>query len=539
MSTHRHINAICLVVLVFTLALTVLFMNGKALGLQTVTEAEAIENADSPWFTANDRYGDWSTNGATRISLEGGKASVKGGGAYAYDRDVHIVSAGRYLISGSLDDGSIVVDTDSEAKVWILLCGADIRCSDSACIRVEQAEKVFLTLAEGSGNRLETLGFGEEALSAGVDGALFSRDDLALNGKGSLEVRCAGANGIVSNDDLLIAGGRITVSAGGDGLHANDALRIGDASLTIDAGDDGISLTGEESGLILVSGSVNLRSGDKGLAAGDSVLLLGGDLTIDAGSDGINAAGTLRLEGGSLRVAARDDGIHADTAVEIAGGTLNIPDCREGIEAKTIDISGGELDIRPLDDGLNANGSPETEETWIHVSGGSLSVVNQTARNADGLDSNGDILVSGGSIRVSMLNSGANRALDCGSEDGGVMRIGGGDVVACGSFSPAESFDPDSTQCAILYNIRRGIPGGTELRLEDGKGSVLLEYEVPCSFSSVVLSCPELKVGKTYRLVIGDLADEITLTETSSAFGDVESEGFAGPMTRTNLGYAG
>ena len=525
--------------LVFTLALTVLFMNGRSFGLRTVTEAEAEEDADSLWFTANDRNGDWSIDGATKISLEGGKAVVRGGGAYFYDRNVIITGPGRYVISGTLDDGSVVVDTDSEAKVWIRLNGADIRCSDSACIRVEQAEKVFLTLEEGTANRLETSGFSDAALEDGVDGALFSRDDLALNGKGSLEVRSSGANGIVSNDDLLIADGNITVSADGDGIHANDALRIGDASLTISAGDDGIALTGPESGLIVVSGRVNLRSGDNGLAAGDSVLLLGGDLTIDAGSDGVNAAGTVRLEDGSLTVTARDDGIHADTAVEIAGGTLNIPDCYEGIEAKTIDISGGETDIRPVDDGMNANGNPEREETWIHISGGSASVVNETARDTDGLDSDGDILVSGGSLRVSMLNSGSNNALDFGAEIGGVMQISGGDVVACGSFSSAKSFGSGSTQYSILYNIRRGIAGGTELRLEDDKGSILLEYEVPCSFSSVVLSCPEMKAGRTYRLVIGDLSDEITLAEVSSAFGDAESSGFDGPMTSSNLGFGG
>ncbi len=493
MSTHRHIDAICIFVLICTLALTILFMNGRALGLQTPAEVEAGENAESPWFTANDRDGSWRSEGATRILLNGSEAVVRGGGAFVYGKTVFITGPGRYVVSGTLEDGRLVVDANSESKVWIRLSGADIRCSDDACIRVEQAEKVFLTLAEGTVNRLETRGFGDEVLAAGVDGTLFSRDDLALNGTGSLEVLAACENGIVSNDDLIIAGGSITVTADGDALHANDTLRIADADLTLSAGDDGIALTGVESGLILASCTVTVQSGDKGLAAGDSVLMLGGTVNLNAGADGIGAAGTVRIEDGTLQICSRDDGIHADTAVEIAGGTLRISDCWEGIEARLIDVSGGETFIASRDDGLNANGSAGFS----------------TGRDADGFDSNGDILISGGHVCVSMLNSGSTKALDYGSENGGVLNISGGEVIACGSDSLDEGFGEGSEQGLIHYLSRRGVPGGTVIRLEDGAGTLLLEYEVPCSFSSAVLSCPSLQKGETYRLIIGDRSEEV------------------------------
>ena len=607
MSTHRHIDAICLVILLLMLLITLLFMNGKALGLRTIAEVEAEENEASLYFTANELNGDWSTDGAARISLLGSRAAVMGGGAYVYDGNVIIKSAGRYVVSGTLDNGSIVVDADSTSKVWIRLNSAELNCSDDACIRIEQAEKVFLTTEQGTENSLTTSGFSETAQADNVDGALFSRDDLTLNGAGSLTVRTVGANGIVSNDDLMITGGTIRVVADGDALHANDALRITDAKLELEAGDDGINLTGEESGLILCSGSITVKSGDKGLAAGDSVLILGGDLEIEAGTDGINATGTVRTEGGNLTITAGDDGIRADTAVEIAGGTIRIPSCYEGIEARTIDVSGGDISILPEDDGMNANGNSggfgggpggfggqpggfggerprtaegerpegerpeipggerpqvpdenrpsmpegeppvmpadafdgvqqpessttEEQETWIHVSGGSITIVNETARDADGLDSNGDIIITGGSIRISMINSGSNNALDYGSESGGRMIISGGDVIACGSYSMAEGFDTESGQCAMLYNFKRGAAGGTEIRLKDEDGNILLQYTVPCSFSSIAMSCPEMKQGESYTLEIGDTEDTITLTEMSAAFGDVESRGFGGNM---------
>jgi hypothetical protein len=94
----------------------------------------------------------------------------------------------------------------------------------------------------------------------------------------------------------------------------------------------------------------------------------------------------------------------------------------------------------------------------------------------------------------------------------------------------AEGFDSSSTQCAILYNIKRGVAAGRTVRLEDSEGNVLISYEVPCSFSSLIISCPEMVQGETYTVVIGDTAEEITLEEVSASYGDVQSEGFGGRM---------
>ena len=595
MSTHRYIDAICVIITILTLALTFLFINGEAFGLQVIVDEDAEDYEGQAYFTENDQKANWNTAGATLITLRGDQVFVSGGGAYAYDGNVMITSAGKYVVSGTLNDGSIVVDTNNSSKVWILFNGAEISCSDAACLDVEQADKVFLTLGEGTENRMTTLGFSQEAEAAGMDGTVFSRDDLSINGMGSLTVSASEAHGIVGNDDLVIAGGKITVDAALDALHANDGLRIMSADMQLNAGDDGISLTGTESELYLESGNIAITAADSGLSAENLIHIVGGSLKVHSGDDGISAAGDILVEGGEMEISAGDDGIHADNAVAIREGTVRIPACYEGIEAITIDISGGEIAIYPEDDGLNANGATggfggrpggsgpggfgglrpfeendgnmaherpgferpdgpagmpqgnppfepdatealtaeaETSatETWIHVSGGSITVVNDVARDADGLDSNGDIIISGGVIRVSLTNSGSNSALDYGSESGGVMEISGGDVIACGSYAMAEGFGSGSTQCSVLYNIKRGAAAGTELKLEDSDRNVLRSYEVPCSFSSIAISCPEMQIGETYSIVIGDSAEEITLEEISASFGDAQSEGFDGSM---------
>ena len=595
MSTHRYIDAICVIITILTLALTFLFINGEAFGLQVIVDEDAEDYEGQAYFTENDQKANWNTAGATLITLRGDQVFVSGGGAYAYDGNVMITSAGKYVVSGTLNNGSIIVDTNNSSKVWILFNGAEINSSDAACLDVEQADKVFLTLGEGTENRMTTLGFSQEAEAAGMDGTLFSRDDLSINGKGSLTVSAPASHGIVGNDDLVIAGGKITVDAALDALHANDGLRITSAEMQLNAGDDGISLTGTESELYLESGNIEITAADSGLSAENLIHIVGGTLKVHSGDDGIFASRDILVEGGEMEISAGDDGIHADNAVAILEGTIRIPTCYEGIEAITIDISGGDITIYPEDDGLNANGNtagfggkpggggpggfgglrpfeenngnmaherPDFErpdgpagmpqgnppfepdatealtaeaktsdvDTWIHVSGGSITVVNDVARDADGLDSNGDIIISGGVIRVSLTNSGSNSALDYGSESGGVMEISGGDVIACGSYAMAEGFGSGSTQCSVLYNIKRGAAAGTELKLEDSDRNVLRSYEVPCSFSSVAISCPEMQIGETYSIVIGDSAEEITLEEISASFGDAQSEGFDGSM---------
>lgn len=587
MSTHKNIDKICVVVLVISLIITVLFMNGNYFGIETIVDEDAESYTGSKYFTARDLNGEWDTSDATVITLNRTGGKVVGAGAYAYDGDIVITSGGYYVVSGELEDGSIIVDAYSSSKVWIMLQGVNISCSDDACVRVNQADKVFLTLAPGTENYLsggDT--YSDTALEDGTDGVIFAHDDLTINGSGTLTVNAAYKHGIAANDDLVITGGTITVNAVKDAIRANDSIRLTNAEVTVAAEDDGVVVAGEDGYLYMESGAVNITSAD----------------------DGIHTSSDITIAGGSLTVAAGDDGIHSDTTFSISDGALLIEECYEGIEAKQIDISGGEIAIYPSDDGLNANGGSsemggmnggfggmggmnggfgggvrgdagaqsETEsgadvrtgadnasdaheetngstdvqtgeessdsdndstddaaeelEPCIRISGGQLTIVNDSGRDADGIDSNGDIYITGGTIFVSVVNSGSNSAVDYGSESGGICEISGGTIVACGSYSMAESFDSTSEQCSVLYTISEGVEAGTEISLEDTNGNVLLSYTVPCSFSSALLSCPQMQLGETYRIRAGENTEEFTQEEISTFLGDVQTGMFGGNM---------
>ena len=612
MSTHNTLDKICVAIVICSLVLTVLFMNGEALGITKIVDEDAEQNSDSAYFTTNDQNGSWDTTGAAAITLTGDGASISGNGAYVYDGNVVIAEAGRYMLSGSLEDGSIIVDAHDSSKVWILLDGLEINCSDDACIQVDQADKVFLTLAEGSENTLISgSAYSDTALSDGTDGAIFAHDDLTINGSGSLTVTAQYSHGISANDDLVITGGTITISAADDAIHVNDSIRIKDAAITVTAGDDGLLTTNEvENGYLYIES---------------------GTLDITASGDGIHTTGDVTVAGGETNISAGDDGIHSDASVFVQSGTILISDCYEGIEALIIDVSGGDVSINCEDDGFNANGgssdifggggqmgggqndgtfghggmhgsgtdegttgemptppdrsgesmsggmptppdmgtegmsgemptppdmsgesmsgempagqetgtasgsgqsSADTEdvETYISISGGNIMIVNEVGQDADGMDSNGDIKISGGTIYISLLGTGSNCAVDYASESGGVAEITGGTIIACGASSMAEGFDTTSTQASILYNTSTVAEAGTTLTVADADGSVLLSWEVPCGFSSALISCPEMKVGGTYTVSAGGTSEEITLEGVSTTYGDSQGGMHGGDM---------
>lgn len=450
MSTGKHFSALCALVLALALAVTVLFMNGEALGIRVIRDEDSEAHEDSGYFTTNDQNTAWTA--ATTITLSGDTATVSGSGAYANGGSVTIASAGYYDVTGTLTDGSLIVDAGKNAKVFLRLNGVTITCSDDAAIRVDQADKVFLTLAEGTENTVtsgET--YSEAALADKTDGAIFAHDDLTINGSGALTVTAAYKHGIAANDSLRITGGKITVTAPADTVHVNDSLHITGAAITLSAGDDAI---------------------------------------------------------------------RSDTSVAILGGSLTVNTCCEGIEAPEILVEDGTITVTSTDDGINACGTETSDGSLpsVTISGGTVTLLNPSGRDADGIDSNGNIDINGGLVYISLVGDGGNCALDYGSENGGACRINGGTVVACGGSTMLETMSENSAQPSLLY-AGTTQAAGTEITLQTADGETLLTYAAPNSFSAVLVSCPEMTTGSTYALTLGDTAQEIPLTQVATTYG--------------------
>lgn len=331
MSTDNKMDAVCIVSTILTVVLTILLMNGVTFGAIPVISMET----DSGMFTSSDLNADWNSTSATEIALSDMGSVISGNGAYVYDGDVYIAYAGHYVLTGELSDGSVIIDADKSDKIWLLLDGVKIHCGDDAAIRVEQADKVFLTLADDTENTISSgAQYEEDTAASGVDGAIYSRDDLTINGTGALAVSTEYCHGIVCNDDFAVTGGNISISAVQDGIHANDSVRIRESVISISAGDDGITVSNDDESAFLYveSGDITITDCYEGLEAVD-ITIAGGTIDITSTDDGINAAGNggnsvIRITGGDITIinpSGRDaDGLDSNGSIYIEGGRIFI-----------------------------------------------------------------------------------------------------------------------------------------------------------------------------------------------------------------------
>ena len=481
------------------------------------------------------------------IILDGDSITLDGTGATVQGNVITITSVGLYSISGTLSDGQIRVDTDDSATVRLVLNTADIACLTSAPIYVVNADKTVLTLAEGTENYV-TDGNSyilEDASSDDPNAAIFSKDDLTINGGGSLMVKANYNNGIASKDDLKITGGTITVNAVNDGIKGRDCIGIKDGTITVSAGGDGMQSNNDEDpekGFVFIEGGTfNILAGEDGIQAETGILITGGDFTIvtgggstastadtakgikagvnvtiedgtvniDSADDSVHSNGSITINGGLLTLASADDAIHADSTIEINGGDINIAKCYEGIESADITINDGEIRLVSSDDGINAvsddegapmvgpPGSPgqEAGNNHLYINGGYI-VIDALG---DGLDVNGPVYMTSGSVIINGPVRNDNGALDY----GGVFQVTGGFLVAVGSAGMAEIPSQSSTQSSmgLRYSLQQA--AGTMVHIESEDGEDVLTFVPTKAYQSVVLCSSQLTKGATYIVYSG------------------------------------
>lgn len=443
---------------------------GMAVGV--TTQVQAV-HAD---ISKRDANGTWEDASAVHISFSGASAEIDGTGA-SFDAGILTIhAAGTYVVSGDLH-GSIVIDAEKDDKIQLVLNGANIACDNGPALHVRRADKVFITAAAGTANALSDASAYEDADDGDTpDGCLFSKDDLTINGAGSLAITGSYKHGVVGKDALVVCDTQLTVTAATDGIKSNDGTTItGNATLTVTAADDAIETEGD---CIIESGAVTMHAGG--------------------------------------------NGVHADGGIYVNDGLVDVQSSVEGMEGLVVCFSGGETRIVSSDDGVNATGSEEAKSdvipgAIIAVLGGKLSV----SASGDGLDSNGDLLIAGGETYVSIDMHTGNGALDA----SGGCEYTGGVLAATGGADMLQTVLSDEEHPILCVVTETEQAANTIITLSKN-GDALLAFTPAFSWQSVVLCAPAVAIGDTLTLSVGNAA--LCTVSMDSAWTAYGNSGFGG-----------
>lgn len=520
-------------------------------------------------FSKGDLDGGFSREGATIITF-GNSIEISGGGAKEKDGTVTLSGGGTYIFSGE-GEGQITVDASSTDKPRLVLDGLTLHNENGPAIYVKSADKVFITLADGSEN---TLSDGESySLTDGdtvIDAALFSRDDLAINGGGTLNINGNCKHAVISKDDLVAVGATLRLDAKNVALGGKDCVKLSDVRLTASAGTDGIRSDNIEDptrGFVLIENStLNITSGNDGIQAetllkidgcetditcgGGSVnasytdrneffggwgfggyeenesdttesakalkssldaVLSGGNHFLDSADDCIHSNGTITISGGEFTLSSGDDGIHADDTLSISGGTITVNKSYEGLEATNINVSGGQIKLKATDDGINAAGGNDQSAMGGRPGQGRFE------------GDNGKITVSGGTLLIDAAGDGLD-------SNGGIY-ISGGITLCSGPTNSGNGALDYASECVsrggtlialgsagmatgftsaesggAIFCSFSTLPAGTSFALCDQDGNALLYFESEKAYSSAAVCSPLIESGKKYLLIAGGSA---------------------------------
>ncbi|MBQ6450494.1 MAG: carbohydrate-binding domain-containing protein [Solobacterium sp.] len=335
----------------------------------TITQ-ETSEEDVSEYFTDRDMAQTADLSGAVYYTVKDGE-------------DISITEEGVYVLSGTAEDVTVRVETDDSAKVQLVIDELNVTNTDAPVIYVVSADKVFVTTADGTSELSVTGTFADDG-SVSTDAVIFSKDDLVLNGTGTLVIDSSD-NGITSKDDLKITGGTYVINSSADAIEANDSIRIADGNFTIKTSKDGLHAENDED----------------------------------------DTQGWIYIGGGTFKIEAGSDGIQGTPMVQIDGGTFDIS-AEEAVEGTYVLINGGDLTIYATDDGINASAKSSAYTPKIEINGGTLDIT-MAAGDTDALDSNGSIVINGGTVNISAQFA---FDFDSGAElNGGTVTVNGTQVT--------------------------------------------------------------------------------------------------------------
>lgn len=501
---------------------------------------DAMSEADidiTDMFTKRDLSGNYEESEAVKITLSEKTVTCDSSNVHIEDGVVTIKAAGVYVLSGTLTDGTVVVDAGDDDKVQLVFDGVSITAADYAVIYAKNADKVFVTLTEGTENTLTVSGDYVQTDDNNVDAVIFAKCDLTLGGSGSLTVKDTTGHGIVSKDDLVVTGGTYMIDSQDHCLNGKDSVRIADGTFTLTCDEDGIHAGNDDQqdGYIYIEGGdIDISVGDDAMHAEGLLIITGGDIDISKSYEGIEGYKIL-VTGGDIDVVSNDDGFNAarpDSNGQSDGTQSTEDDQRQtdsfqrrtnGTETNRPELP--EKGDRPGDSGTPGGpgmgaGMDADYDAYILITGGTINI----NADGDGIDSNGYLGIAGGSVYVLGPSNNGNGALDYGI----YATITGGEMVAVGGSGMEQGFGDESTQCSALVNFDEWIDVGETITLTDSNGNKLLTYKADKKFDSVLISTSDMKQGETYTLTAGDQTSTFAMEDVTYSEGPSSMQGPGG-----------
>lgn len=478
---------------------------------------------------------EWQENTVLSIFLNGTSISSTAEGVTINETTAIITRSGNYRISGSLENGQIIVDTDTSSIVRLILNGCDINNQAGPAILVEKSRKTIINLPEGTINALSD-GSSYSNPADDPNATLFSKSDLTLFGTGSLSINANYQDGISGKDGLIIKNGTFNITSKDDGLCGKDYLIIHDGNFNVQSQGDGIRSDDASNNAVgyividnglfkIVSGTdgisavnyIDVKAGNFDITSGGGGSIVPGEIsskgikglvklkmaaevcTINSSDDAFHSNNEIEIISGQYSFSTASKGINADESITFNKGNLLISKCDEGLESKYITINDGNVVVFSADDSFNATAGQSTEnddKSCVYINGGRVVL---SGSNGDALDSNGSIKITGGTVIIHGPVSSPEVAIDY----NGSFNMDGGFLIASGTNSNMTiPPSPSSSQNSVKITFKTSYPSSTLFHLKDTDDNELVTFSPERKYQSMIFSSEKLTQGKTFRIYV-------------------------------------